>query len=105
MFRRLARSQHGTAGLRSGLNLGPEPFPENVLSILTTITIAHRQAIGADDLAEVIVENNPFHETLFDQCGNRHITGSIRQHAGLSHTILQPATQLCKLAKAIFTDI
>ena len=65
----------------------PLPFRNDVLSNLTAITHAHRQAIGADNLSEVIVQNNLFHDTLFDQCGNSYITESIRQHAGLSHAI------------------
>ena len=65
----------------------PLPLRNDVLSNLTAITHAHRQAIGADNLSEVIVQNNLFHDTLFDQCGNSYITESIRQHAGLSHAI------------------
>lgn len=63
------------------------PLAPAVVQSLTDQADRHEAAIEAGDLTEVILCNNSFHDTLFDQCGNRFLADSIRQLGWTSHAI------------------
>ncbi len=63
------------------------PFATETLSALTALAARHEAAMGKGDLVEVILCNDAFHDRLFDQCGNRFLSGTIRQLAAASHPI------------------
>lgn len=63
------------------------PLSSTVIAELRDVHEAHRQAIANSDLAEVINQNNAFHDILFDQCHNRYLAEAIRHHAWMTHAI------------------
>ncbi len=73
---------HRIAVERMALPLAPE-----IVQALVDLADRHEAAIKAGDLTEVILCNNAFHDTLFDQCGNRFLAESIRQLGWTSHAI------------------
>lgn len=73
---------HRIAVERMALPLAPE-----LVQTLANLADRHEAAIKAGDLIEVILCNNAFHDTLFDQCGNRFLAESIRQLGWTSHAI------------------
>lgn len=73
---------HRLAVERMALPLNPD-----IVAQLSEIATRHEAAVEDDDLAAVILENNAFHDLLFDQCGNRIMAEAIRQLAWTSHAI------------------
>ncbi len=63
------------------------PLSADVIADLRDVYEAHRRAIADGDLADVIKQNNMFHDILFDQCQNRYLAESIRHHAWMTHAI------------------
>lgn len=63
------------------------PVPNTVIRRLTARADAHEAAIAQGALAEVIRQNNAFHDLLFDQCGNRYLAETIKQFGAASHAI------------------
>lgn len=63
------------------------PVAADVVRRLTELADRHEAAIAAGDLTEVILCNNAFHDTLFDQCGNRFLAEAIRNLGATSHAI------------------
>jgi DNA-binding GntR family transcriptional regulator len=73
---------HRIAVERMALPLAPE-----IVGQMQELASRHEAAIDAGDLTEVIMCNNAFHDTLFDQCGNRFLAESIRHLGATSHAI------------------
>jgi DNA-binding GntR family transcriptional regulator len=63
------------------------PLAPDVVAQLKDLAARHEAAIEAGDLTEVILCINAFHDTLFDQCGNRFLAESIRHLGATSHAI------------------
>ena len=63
------------------------PLEPAIVDELISLTQQHEAAIEHNDLAEVILCNNAFHDLLFDQCGNRFLADSIRQLAWAANAI------------------
>lgn len=63
------------------------PMAPDIIQALTDLADRHEAAIEAGDLTDVILCNNAFHDTLFDQCGNRFLAESIQQLGWTSHAI------------------
>ena len=63
------------------------PLDDDVATNLSDLADRHEAAIAQNNLTEVILCNNAFHDTLFDQCGNRFLAETIRQLGWTSHAI------------------
>lgn len=62
----------------------PLPATSGLMEMLSAIEARHAAAVERADLSAIHAENERFHETLFEACGNRHLATTIRDYARLS---------------------
>ncbi len=65
----------------------PLPANQELLAQLSAIQAEHEDAAARRDLASVFRINIAFHQALFSQCGNRHLTEQIELFGKKAHAV------------------